>query len=231
MDKHNRPIASAAKHAALTNLGKKLRKARQQAGYTQQAAGDHIGVTGQTVRNWETGRNEPPQPALGSLASLYGLDTEELKTDNSVSPTTKNRTHARQRLHVDPAALIRARKDAGLSQAETAQRSAVDISSIRRYERGSARPTRAALQRLALIYGKPPLWLDPQCPNGNTILEPCQMDAVLRIYLELQPDLTSHSIQAIGQFILTTHQNQILSNREQNACPKALQVASSVHAD
>ena len=60
MVKHNRPIASAAKHAALTNLGKTLRKARQQAGYTQQAAGEHIGVTGQTVRNWETGRNEPP---------------------------------------------------------------------------------------------------------------------------------------------------------------------------
>ena len=231
MDKRNRPIASAAKHAALTTLGKTLRKARQQSGYTQQAAGEHIGVTGQTVRNWETGRNEPPQPALDSLATLYGLHTEELKTNNPVSAATESRIYARQRLYVDPAVLIQARKDAGLSQAETAQRSAIDISSIRRYERGSARPTRAALQRLALVYGKPPLWLDPQCPNGTTILEPCQMDAVLRIYLELQPDLNSRSVQAIGQFILTTHQNQILSNREQNACPKALQVASSVHAD
>ena len=231
MDKHNRPIATAAKHAALTNLGKTLRKARQQAGYTQQAAGEHTGVTGQTVRNWETGRNEPPQPALDSLASLYGLNTEELKTDNPVSAATESRTYARQRFHVDPTALIQARKDAGLSQAETAQRSAVDISSIRRYERGSAKPTRAALQRLALVYGKPPLWLDPQCPNGTTILEPCQMDAVLRIYLELQPELTSSSVQAIGQFILSTHQNQILSDREQHTCPEALQVASSVHAD
>ena len=231
MDNHNRPIASAAKHAALTTLGKTLRQARQQAGYTQLAAGEHLGVTGQTVRNWETGRNEPAQPALDSLASLYGLHPEELKTDYPVSPITDNKTQTRQRLQADPKALTQARKDAGLSQAETAQRSAVDISSIRRYERGSARPTRAALQRLALIYGKPPLWLDPQCPNGTSILEPCQMDAVLRIYLELQLQLTPHSVQAIGEFILSTHQNQILFDQEENPCPQAVQVASSVNAD
>ena len=231
MDNHNRPIASAAKHAALTTLGKTLRKARQQSGYTQHAAGEHLGVTGQTVRNWETGRNEPPQPALDSLASLYGLHPDQIKTDHPVSPTTDNHTRGRQRLQVDPSALILARKDAGLSQAETAQRSAVDISSIRRYEHGSARPTRAALQRLALIYGKPPDWLDPQCPNGTTVFEPCQIDAVLRIYLELQPQLTSHSVQAIGEFILSTHQNQILSGQQENPCPQAVQVASSVHAD
>lgn len=218
MDTQNRPIASAAKRAALASLGKTLLKARTNAGYTQQAAGEQVGVTGQTIRNWEIGLTEPSQENLEALASLYGLRVEGLKTDAPVLPATQNRSHARQRLHVDPKVLRQARKDAGLSQADAAQRSTIDISSIRRYERGETRPTRTALQRLALIYGKPPLWLDPQCPNGTTVLKACQLDAVLRIYLELQPELTPHSVQAIGQFILSTHQNQDGHDRVQVTC-------------
>ena len=109
--------------------------------------------------------------------------------------------------------LVQARKDAGLTQLDSAQRSGVHITSIRRYERGYAKPTRAALHRMALVYGKPPFWLDQDRPNGSTVLNPSQMDPALRMYLELQPELNSGSIQAIGEFILRTHQHQAQSAR------------------
>ena len=220
MDKHNRPIATAAKHAALTNLGKTLRKARQQAGYTQQAAGEHTGVTGQTVRNWETGRNEPPQPALDSLASLYGLNTEELKTENPVSAATESRTHARQRLHVDPAALIQARKDAGLSQAETAQRSASRHQQHQEIRSAAppgppGPPSRDSRSSTA----SPPSGLTPNAQTEPPSWNPARWTPSSVYTLKLQADLTSSSVQAIGQFILSTHQNQILSDRERTHLP------------
>ena len=215
----NRSIASAAKHVALTILGKTLRKARLHAQLSQQAVGSHIGVTGQTVRNWETGRNEPSQETIDSLASLYNLHPEELRTDTPLLHPTNHGAHSRKRIKVDPLILVQARRATGLSQSDASKRSAVNIASIRRYERGAARPTRAALQRLALIYGKPPSWLDPDCPNAVTILEPSQLDVALRIYLELQPDLTAPSIKAIAEFTLLTYQKQTEFDREQNACP------------
>ena len=218
MQTDNRPIASAAKHAALTTLGKKLRKARLNMGLTQQAVGDHLGVTGQTIRNWETGRNEPNNQAIESLASLYDLHPEELKTDTPLLPHDKHLNQARQRIDVDPPTLIEARKEAQLSQEQASNRSGIHISSIRRYERGSAKPTRTALQRLALIYGQPPLWLDPTCPNSITVLDSSRIDNALQIYLHLQPDLNDASIRAIGEFILLTHQMQSDADREQNTC-------------
>ena len=221
MDTANRLIASAAKHAALSTLGKTLRTARLQAGLTQQAAGEHLGVTGQTIRNWETGRNEPSQDSLQSLTSLYGLQPGDIKAQSTVIPGSDHRSRARQRLQVDPSVLVQARKEAGLSQADASLRSGIHITSIRRYERGSAKPTRAALHRLALIYGKPPPWLDSNCPNSIIVLDSSHMDPALRIYLEIQQDLTPASVQAIGEFIIKVHRNQQHSDRGGTTCPPA----------
>ena len=218
MHTYKKPISSATRQTALTSIGKKLRKARRNMRLTQQAVADHLGVTAQTIRNWETGRNETNNQAFASLASLYQLHPEELRTDAQLLPDNTHRTQARQRIDVDPQTLIRARNDAGLTQKATSNRSGVHISSVRRYERGTAKPTRTALQRLALIYGKPPLWLDPYCPNSITILDPSRLDNALRIYLDLQPELDDTSVQAIGEFILLTHQMQTDTNREQNTC-------------
>ena len=218
MQPRRRPITSVARQTALTYLGKKLRKARRNMRLTQQAVSVHIGVTAQTIRNWETGRNEPSSKAFASLASLYLLHPEELRADAQLLPDNTHRTQARQRIDVDPQTLIRARNDAGLTQEAASSRSGIHISSIKRYERGNAKPTRTALQRLALIYGKPPLWLDPDCPNSIAILDPSRLDNALRIYLDLQPELDDTSVQAIGEFILLTHQMQTDTDREQNTC-------------
>ncbi len=213
MGKEDRTIASTAKHAALSMLGRKLRDTRRQAGLTQREVGAHLGVTGQTVRNWETGRNEPSKESLDSLASLFNIHPEELKTESRTLSSQAHLNGSRQRIQVDPLTLIQARKDAGLSQETASSRSGINITSIRRYERGNAKPTRGALQRLALIYNKPPLWLDPESPNGARLLQPEHLDPALRVYLDLQPELTGASIREIGKFILATHQNQLMTDR------------------
>ena len=136
MDTKHRTIASAAKHAALTTFGKKLRKARLHAGFTQHGVGTHLGVTGQSVRNWETGRNEPSQEAINSLAALYSLHPEELKSDTPLIHSLHRGPQSRQRIGADPQILIQARKQAGLSQTDVSRRSVINIASIRRYERG-----------------------------------------------------------------------------------------------
>ena len=79
---------------------------------------------------------------------------------------------------------------------------------MRRYEQGKARPTRSALRRLALIYGKPPTRLDPGCPHETAIVGPSHMDSVLRIYLKLKPDFNAESTIAITKFILFALQHQ-----------------------
>ena len=211
----SRNIAAAAKHVALATLGEKLRKARLLTGLTQHAVGSQLDVTGQTVRNWETGRNEPSQEAIESLAAIYNLHPAELKAGAPFVHPDRNSAHSRERIKVDPQDLTQARKDTGLSQADAAQRSGINITSIRRYERGIARPTRTALRRLALIYGKPDRWLDPDCPEEVVILDSSGMNPTHRIYLELQPELTDESIKTIGEFILRTHQLQTGADREQ----------------
>ncbi len=218
MTLNKRHVGSAARHAALSALGQRLRTARKHARITQQAAGEHLGVRTQTLRNWEAGRNEPEHSRLRALASLYGLHPDHFTTDTQPSPPPSTLYRPGLRINVDPSLLVRARKDAGLSQAETARRSGVGISSIRRYEQGNARPTRAALSRLALIYGKSPSWPDPEPPGGAALVEISRMDDALRAYLELQPDLTPCSVKAIAKFTVFIHQQQATENHQQETC-------------
>ena len=67
MEKNNRKVASAAKQAALTALGERLRAARINAGLTQQKVAERLEVTPQSVRNWEAGRSEPAVEAVDTL--------------------------------------------------------------------------------------------------------------------------------------------------------------------
>ncbi len=64
--------------AALKILGVKLKEARVRADYKQQEVATKLGVSFQTVSNWEAGRHEPTTVHLGSLANLYGVVVEGL---------------------------------------------------------------------------------------------------------------------------------------------------------
>jgi SOS-response transcriptional repressor LexA len=64
--------------AALRILGVRLKEARVRANYKQQEVATKLGVSFQTVSNWEAGRHEPTTAHLSSLAGLYGILFEGL---------------------------------------------------------------------------------------------------------------------------------------------------------
>lgn len=157
MPTDKRAVAAAAKQSVLTVLGKRLRDARKRTRYSQLAAAEHIKVTGQTIRNWETGRNEPPMTAIRQLAALYGTTEATLLEDlfdPLLPPQPRHRRFRYGRIAVDSAELSQARRDAGLTQEQVADMTGVHIGAIRRYERGRSNPPVGTLQILASIYGR-----------------------------------------------------------------------------
>ena len=150
MESSDRKVASDAKQTATTALGIRLRAARKNTGLTQQEVAERLKVSPQSVRNWEAGRHEPTRKAIETLAALYGVQPEQLVADIPGLQPRKTRSRPNQRIAVPPQPLAQARRDARLSQAQASERSGVSMASLRRYERGTARPTRAAL-RMSLI--------------------------------------------------------------------------------
>ena len=214
METASRVVASAAKRKALAELGKRLQAARENTGLTQRAVADRLGLSAQTIRNWEAGRHEPAQGDIENLASLYCVQSQQLR-EGSLPPGIKVRQRdTEQRVRVNPELLVQAREDAGLPQAKAAEQAGINTSSLRRYEHGKARPTKATLRRLALAYGKPPYWPDPEPPIENSAAEPSHMDDALRAYLKVQPDLDEESVSLIAGFILFAHQRLMRRNRE-----------------
>lgn len=49
-----------------------MREARKTAGRTQQEAADYLGVTNDTIKNWEKGYTDPRAYQLIALALFYG---------------------------------------------------------------------------------------------------------------------------------------------------------------
>ncbi|WP_162788483.1 helix-turn-helix domain-containing protein [Amycolatopsis albispora] len=57
-----------------------LARARRAAGYTQELLAEHVGVSPQTVRNWESGRAEPLAYKRPKLARVIGISLTRLET-------------------------------------------------------------------------------------------------------------------------------------------------------
>lgn len=60
------------------NIGEKLRRRRQKAGFTQDQIASRMNITRQTLSNWEVGKNMPDIPSIIALAQIYGLSLDEL---------------------------------------------------------------------------------------------------------------------------------------------------------
>jgi transcriptional regulator with XRE-family HTH domain len=76
MARSDRNVGLAAKQAALKALGARLQEARSGISLTQEAVAEKLGVSSQTVRNWEAGRTEPSRFDKERLAALYGKPVE-----------------------------------------------------------------------------------------------------------------------------------------------------------
>ncbi len=67
-------------------IGAKIRQARTEAGMTQEQAAEALGVSRQTVSNWETGKTYPDIVSVVRMSDLYGVSLDRLlKEDRDVS--------------------------------------------------------------------------------------------------------------------------------------------------
>lgn len=64
-------------------IGEKLRTARDRAELTQEEAALRLGVSRQTVSNWENDRSYPDLAATITLGELYGLTLDELVKEDA----------------------------------------------------------------------------------------------------------------------------------------------------
>lgn len=60
------------------NMRMTLKTARELCGMTQNEAAKRIGVTGDTLRNYEKGKTYPDIPALRKIEEVYGVNYNQL---------------------------------------------------------------------------------------------------------------------------------------------------------
>lgn len=56
----------------------KLKKAREETGFTQREVSRETKIPQSTIANYETGRTQPDLENLGTLADFYGVSTDWL---------------------------------------------------------------------------------------------------------------------------------------------------------
>ena len=64
-------------------IGEKLRNCRNSAGITQEECAERLGVSRQTVSNWETGRSYPDVRSCLALGDLYQVTLDELLKEDT----------------------------------------------------------------------------------------------------------------------------------------------------
>lgn len=75
----------------MSELGKRLREARERLGWTQAEAAEQIGTTRQVVSQWEVGHRAPAARTIARLAEIYRVNAAWLmgQSDNPTPPSTR----------------------------------------------------------------------------------------------------------------------------------------------
>ena len=200
--------------AELRAMGRRLQNARRDAGLTQRVVADKLEVTPQTIRNWESGRHEPPRRLRQDLADLYGVARAELIGQDEAGQVGSLAPHSR--VDADPRRLRLGREQAGLTQEAAADRSEISRATIGRYERGEITPTRANLETLAALYGRPARWFIRQerrsrRPAAKTVPSVVGLhdDEATEAYGIAQPDLTHEAVRSIADYIRFLHDQEL----------------------
>ena len=75
------------------NIGEKLKRARMDAGITQEALAEMLSVSRQTISNWENGKSYPDIASIIVLSDLYHVTLDSLlKGDEEVIKHLKEST-------------------------------------------------------------------------------------------------------------------------------------------
>ena len=82
------------------DIGRKLQQLRMDAGLTQEQAAEALGVTRQTVSNWENGKTWPDIRNIVDISELYHVELDcLLKEKGQVSrPAEERRQHLAESL-------------------------------------------------------------------------------------------------------------------------------------
>ena len=71
-------IETVEKETGIMEIGTKLKSARKKCGLTQEKAAETVGVSRQTISNWENEKSYPDIVSVIRLSSLYSVSLDEL---------------------------------------------------------------------------------------------------------------------------------------------------------
>ena len=71
-------IETVEKETGIMEIGTKLKSARKKCGLTQEKAAEAVGVSRQTISNWENEKSYPDIVSVIRLSSLYFVSLDEL---------------------------------------------------------------------------------------------------------------------------------------------------------
>ena len=118
------------------SVGQNIKKARKKAGITQKELAQKLGLSFQSIAQWENDLRNPKVETLRRIANALECDPSEL--DNSLASSMSVGDNIRYW-----------RKHAGMTQKELAQKTGMNIASIEKYETGELYPSKKALQNVA----------------------------------------------------------------------------------
>ena len=224
-DKHIRSkkkessVAAGARKITLSLLGSRLRLSRVTSRLTQNDVANQLGITPQTLRNWESGKYEPPPSAVTTLAIIYGLSREDLLSDTTPIMSIHDflpRASPDVKVPVVPDKLAEARKRAKLTQAQVSVLTGLSLNTIRRYENGSSNPAPDTLLTMAKAYDEPVAWFLPQ-PDAQSL-----DDLVISMYSKVKPHLSDEDKLRILSIMRNNHDlNTPGRSRTYNTIPGA----------
>lgn len=84
--------------------GERIRKARQQAGMSQETAAEKIKVSRQTLSNWERDKTLPDSESIANMSKVYSVSTDTLltgyKPEQIVIPSDKTAAKIRKAIFI-----------------------------------------------------------------------------------------------------------------------------------
>lgn len=123
-------------------LGDHLKRRRYEIGLFQREVADRLGVSKETVQNWETGATEPAVRSVPRILEFLEIDT---------LPGTEPPVRFPDRLRFE-------RRRRGLTQRKLAHRLGVDESTVRGWEKGEHRPSRKLQKGVEALFAESSGW-------------------------------------------------------------------------
>lgn len=85
---YHKSVLRNGKGVSVMNIGAKIRNARNNAGLTQEQAAEALGVSRQTISNWENEKSYPDIISVVKMSDLYSISLDALlKEDNNMEET------------------------------------------------------------------------------------------------------------------------------------------------